>query len=284
MTTSTASDRPHLRVWVGDALVTDPYAPAITPIDHGLVVGDGVFESLKVTEAGPFTLQRHLDRLSRSARALGLPDPDHGLVREAVSATTAGRAYQFGKIRITWTGGPGPLGSQAAYGPGTLVVAADEMSPVPEVGRLVTAPWLRNTAGAMTGVKTTSYGENVRGLAHAADHGATESIFVNTEGNIGEGTGSNVFCVVDGEIVTPPLSAGILDGITRQLLLEWCDVTERDLTLAEAQQADELFITSSLRDVQAVDQWDEHTYAAVGPVTATVRQTYAERSASDLEP
>lgn len=284
MTSPQPHDRRHLRVWVGDGPVDDPYGPAISPVDHGLVAGDGVFEALKVTEAGPFGLRRHLDRLTRSARALGLPDPDHGLVREAVAAVTEGRQYGLGKIRITWTGGPGPLGSQGAYGPGLLVVAADEMTPAPEVGRLVTAPWLRNTAGAMTGVKTTSYGENVRGLAHAHAHGATEAMFVNTEGNLSEGTGSNVFCVLDGQVVTPPLSAGILDGITRRLVMEWCEVTERDLTLAEAQSAQEVFVTSSLRDVQAVDEWDEARFTAVGPVTAQVRRVFAERSAADPEP
>src|SRR5699024_7723518 len=112
MTSPHQYDCRHLRVWVGDGPVDDPYGPAISPVDHGLVAGDGVFEALKVTDAGPFGLRRHLERLTRSARALGLPDPDHGLVREAVAAVTEGRQYRLGKIRITWTGGPGPLGSQ----------------------------------------------------------------------------------------------------------------------------------------------------------------------------
>lgn len=278
---SAPSHGPHLRVWVNDALVSDPAAPAISPIDHGLVVGDGVFEALKVTANGPFTLPQHLDRLSRSAAALGLPSPDHGRITEAVAAVLEGRSYELGKIRITWTGGRGPLGSQSPYGPPTLVVAADAMTPPPPVGQLLTLPWLRNDAGAMTGVKTTSYGENVRGLAaaHAAD--ATEGIFVNTSGNLSEGTGSNIFCVLGGEIATPPVSAGILAGITRQLLLDWVDgIVERDLTLAEAQRAEEVFITSSLRDVQPVDRWDEHTWPTPGPVTTEVRRVFADRSAA----
>ena len=81
--------------------------------DHGLVVGDGVFEALKVTPAGPFAVQRHLNRLSRSAAALNLPAPDHGLIREGIAAVLDGWPEPEGKIRITYTGGEGPLGSQA---------------------------------------------------------------------------------------------------------------------------------------------------------------------------
>ena len=82
-----------------------------------------------MTDAGVFAITRHLDRLTRSARALGLPDPDHAAVREAIDAVVDGRSYPFGKLRITYTGGLGPLGSQAAYGPPTLVVAADAAEP-----------------------------------------------------------------------------------------------------------------------------------------------------------
>ena len=86
---------------------------------------------------------------------------------------------------------------------------------------VVTAPWRRNEHGALTGVKSTSYGENVRGLAYASAHDCGETIFLNTAGNVCEGTGTNVFCVFGDEVVTPPLSAGPLAGVTRDLLLEW---------------------------------------------------------------
>ncbi|MDN5726819.1 MAG: aminotransferase class IV [Propionibacteriales bacterium] len=275
---------PHLRIWHDGDLLTDPDQRRISAVDHGLVVGDGVFEAFKVTPAGPFTVRRHLERLTRSARLMGLPDPDHHQIREAIAVVIEGRTYELGRLRITWTGGVGPLGSGAAFGSPTLVVAVDAVQPAPPVSQIVTTPWLRNVRGAMTGVKTTSYGENVRGLAYAAERGGSEGIFVNTDGNLAEGTGTNVFCVFGGQIVTPPLTAGILDGITRQLVLEWNDVAERDLTLAEAQTADEVFITSSMRDVQAVDQWDAVSFSAPGPLTAEVQQRFAERSTADINP
>ena len=120
-----------LAVWVNGHLYDDP-AEAVVPVtDHGLVVGDGVFEAFKVTSAGPFSVQRHLNRMDRSAAAMGLPAPDHGLVREGIAAVLADRDFALGKVRITYTGGPGPLGSQAAYGPVTLVVAAEAIEPAP---------------------------------------------------------------------------------------------------------------------------------------------------------
>ncbi len=280
----TAPVTEHLRIWANGTLYDTPEQAKVPVTDHGLVVGDGVFEALKVVQAGPFSVQRHLDRLTRSAASMGLPAPDHQLVRDAISAVLADRTWAEGKIRITYTGGLGPLGSQAAFGPATLVVAADSRVVSAPVASIVTAPWSRNENGAMTGVKSTSYAENVRGLAYAAERDAEESIFVNTAGQVCEGTGSNIFFVLGSEVVTPPLSAGPLRGVTRDLLLEWCDIVERDLTLEEAKAADEVFITSSLRDVQGIKRWDDVTYDAVGARTAEIATTFAERSLADLEP
>lgn len=280
-TTVIGDPEQHLRVWVNDALVSDPTAPSISPIDHGLVVGDGVFETIKVTRDGAFALPEHLARLSRSAAKLGLADPDHARIEEAVAAVIAGRSYEFGRIRITWTGGKGPLGSQAPYGPPLLVVAAEATTPWPSHGTLLTLPWRRSPTDVLAGVKTTSYGGNVRGLAAAHAAGASEGIFVNTEGHVGEGTGSNIFFVFGETVVTPPLSAGILDGITRQFVLDWTDgVIERDVTLAEAQSADEVFLSSSLFDVQPVDRWDDRTWTGPWPVTTRIQQVFAERAAA----
>lgn len=272
-----------LRVWANGRLYDDPDEARVAVTDHGLVVGDGVFEALKVTAAGPFALQRHLDRLTRSAASLALPAPDHRVIRAAVDQLLDGQQVDLAKIRITYTGGRGPLGSQAAYGPQTLVVALDGAeAPAPST-EIVTAPWTRNEHGALAGVKSTSYAENVVVLAHAVAAGASEGILLNTAGNVCEGTGSNLFAVFDGTVVTPPLSAGPLAGITRQLVVEWCDVEERNFTLAEALAADEVFLTSSIRDVQPVRLWDATAFGP-HPVTDEVARTFAERSGADLDP
>jgi branched-chain amino acid aminotransferase len=271
-------------VWANGMLYDDPSEAKVIATDHGLVVGDGAFEALKVTEAGPFAVQRHLNRLSRSAAALGLPAPDHARIREAINAVLEGREFTHGRVRITYTGGPGPLGSQPAYGPPTLVVAVEVTDPPPASTAIATAPWTQNERGALTGVKSTSYAGNVRALAFATHRGATEAIFLNTAGNVCEGTGANIFFVVDGTVITPPLSSGPLAGITREVILEWCEVEERDLTLAEAKAADEIFITSSLRDVQTVYRWDEMSCSLSHPVTDEVAATFAKQSAANVDP
>ena len=98
---------------------------------------------------------------------------------------------------------------------------------------VVTVPWTRNEHGATAGLKTTSYAENVIALAHAVERGGSEAVFANTAGNLCEGTGTNVFYVVDGELRTPTLASGCLAGVTRALVIEWCGAREVDEPLAE---------------------------------------------------
>ena len=278
-----------LAVWVNGTRYADPSQATVAATDHGLVVGDGVFEATKVTRAGAFALGRHLDRLSRSADALDLPAPDHSLVREGVAAVLEGRTYELGKLRITYTGGLGPLGSHAAYGPTTLIVAAEPIEPASPTASLVTTQWRRNEHGALTGVKSTSYAENVRGLAYAGVLDATEAIFLNTAGHVCEGTGTNLFCVFGDRVITPPLESGPLAGITRALLLEWAEaagfpIEQRDLTLPEALAADEVFITSALRDLQAVTRWDAVAFSSQRPVTRRLAALFADRAGADADP
>jgi branched-chain amino acid aminotransferase len=274
----------QLRIWLDGRLYDDPREATIAGTDHGLMVGDGVFETLKVTEQGAFAVRRHLHRMCRSAAALGLPPPDHTLMREAIDAVLDGRDFGRGKLRITYTGGRGPLGSEAAYGPPTLIVALAPAAPAAPLTSIVTAPWTRNERGALTGVKSTSYAENVRGLRYAAERGASEAIYLNTVGHVCEGTGTNIFLVFGESVVTPPLSSGPLAGITRELIMTWSSIEERELTLEEAKRADEVFITSSMRDIQGVERWDDQIFSLLRPVTEAVAVTFAERSRGDLDP
>jgi branched-chain amino acid aminotransferase len=274
----------QLRIWLNGRIYNDPRQATIAGTDHGLLVGDGVFETLKVTERGAFAVRRHLNRLSRSAVALGLPAPDHGQIREAIEAVLIGRDFARGRLRITYTGGRGPLGSEAAYGPPTLIVALASAAPAAPLTSIMTAPWTRNEHGALTGVKSTSYAENVRGLGYAARHQASEAIFLNTAGHVCEGTGTNIFVVFGDTVVTPPLSAGPLAGITRELIMEWTPVAERDLALEEAKQADEVFLTSSMRDIQGVERWDDQVFSSVRRVTQALAANFAARSETDLDP
>lgn len=273
-----------MKIWL-DGGLQDIESARVSVFDHGLTVGDGIFETVKTTDGKTFALTRHLDRLTRSARGLGLPDPDLDEVRRGCAAVLAANPLPLGRLRITYTGGHGPLGSdRGEHGP-TLVIALGEANRRPDSTAAVTVPWTRNERGALTGLKTTSYAENVVALARAHQHGASEALFANTVGQLCEGTGSNVFVVLDGEIHTPPVGSGCLAGITRALTVEWTGAKETDLPLDVLEHADEVFLTSSLRDVQAVHLVDERQLpGAAGPVTAKAMRVFDERSGDDLDP
>lgn len=276
-----------MRAWLNGAVV-DLDAARVSVLDHGLTVGDGVFETAKVENGVPFALTRHLDRLAASARGLGLTAPADAEVRRAVAATLEANAELLAepmRLRITVTGGSSPLGSERGDARPTLVVALAPLRAWAPTAKVVVVPWTRNERAATAGLKTTSYADNVVALARAKAEGGTEAILGNTAGNLCEGTGSNLFLVLDGELVTPPLSSGCLAGVTRALVLEWTAAVERDVPLAALLEAEEVFLTSSTRDVQAVHAVDDHDYVgAPGPVTAEVTKVFAERSAADVDP
>lgn len=266
-----------MRAWVNGEVLAEPTAPAVAVTDHGLTVGDGVFEAIKVVDGLPFALTRHLERLVRSAEGLGLPAPDDALVRRAIAAVLEDQHLPLGRIRVTYTGGPAPLGSARGDAPPTLVVVADEMGAWPSTTTVATVPWPRNERGALAGLKTTSYAENVIALARAHEQGASEAIFANLAGHLCEGTGSNVFYVVDGELRTPTLASGCLAGVTRALVLEWYGGTEVDEPIGTVDRASEVFLVSTTRDVQAVARWDDRELPAPGPVTRAVQETWRSR-------
>jgi branched-chain amino acid aminotransferase len=273
-----------MRAWVDGHLLTDPGAPAITISDHGFTVGDGVFESVKVVAGQPFALTRHLARLTQSATGLGLPEVDDAFVRKGIAEVLAGDPLPLGRLRITYTGGVAPMGSgRGDHGP-TLVVAAAPMKPMPASTAVCTVPWPRNERGAVAGLKTTSYAENVVALAHAARHGATEAVLPNTVGDLCEGTGSNVFYVLDGELRTPTLASGCLAGVTRALVLQWYGGREVDAPIEDVSRASEVFLVSTTRDVQPVHAWDGRALPAPGPVTAEAMEAWQQGERAGIDP
>jgi len=272
-------------VWINGTLVPDDEA-RISVFDHGLVTGDGVFETIKVVRGVPFALSRHLARLSRSAAGLGLAEPDLDQIRAgAMAVVESSGQLELARMRITVTGGIAPLGSERGGSPLTAIVALGEMhAPAPSVD-VTTVPWPRNEHGALAGLKTTSYGENVRALAYAVERGGSEAVFPNTAGNLCEGTGTNVFVVSEGKLLTPPLSAGCLAGVTRALVIEWAGAAEQDLPLAALAEADEAFLTGTTRDVQPIRAVDGQVLpAAPGPITKKAAEVFAMRSAESPDP
>jgi len=243
-----------VHVWLNGRLV-DP-AAALLPIDdHGLIVGDGAFETLKTSGGTPFAVTRHLRRLRHSLDALAIAMPSEDVLRVAIDETVAAAGHAESRIRLTVTAGSGSLGSGMPGGDPSVFVAVTELVP-PTVRHAITVPWTRNERGATAGLKTTSYAENVRALRVAHQAGASEALLANTRDELCEGTGTNVFVVIDGDTFTPPLSSGCLAGVTRQ-------------------RADEVFLTSTTRDVQGLEQIDDRRLD-LGPVTAELAARFRD--------
>jgi branched-chain amino acid aminotransferase len=273
-------------VWV-DGTVMTPGEAKVSVFDHGFTVGDGVFETLKVIDGRPFALRRHLERLDRSATGLGLDVPlSRPRLTAAIDETLSAAGPSAGRVRITLTGGMAPLGSGRGSAGPTLVIAVGRQEPWEPDTTAVTVPWPRNERAATTGLKTTSYAENVMALAEAHKAGATEAVFANLAGNLCEGTGTNVFAFLDGRLVTPPLLAGCLAGVTRALVLELLDDAEEDnLPIGELARADEVLLTSSTRDVHPLRNLDGRPLPGVaGPVAQRATQAVTNLQSRDLDP
>jgi branched-chain amino acid aminotransferase len=277
----------------GELLAADQ--AVLSVFDHGLVVGDGVFETVLVRHGRPVLLGRHLERLAASAAGLGLEPPDPAVVTAAAEQVLGSEELALGRLRITYTAGPGPLGSGRRAVPRSLVVLAEAADPAPASCRVAVVPWTRNERGALAGLKTTSYAENARALAWAAGQGADEAIFANTAGNLCEGTGSNVFVVLrrserdgageggageggagDAEVLTPPLTAGCLAGVTRSLALQ-CGASEGNVAIDDfrAEHLLEAFLTSTVRGVQPIAAIDGAALASCpGPATAAIAERF----------
>jgi branched-chain amino acid aminotransferase len=280
-------------IWVDGRLV-DPGEAAVRALDHGLTVGDGVFETCGVQDGAAFALTRHLRRLARSAQGLGLDAPDEDRIRAGIDEVLAAAGPDVQRLRITVTAGTGPLGSGRTPGAQTLVVAASPGAHA-DRSRVVRAPWVRNERSAVAGLKTTSYAENVVALAYAAQRGADEAILANTVGQLCEGTGANVFVERDDELVTPPLSSGCLAGITRELLLEWgaqegLPVREADPDELPFSVLDEvargeagLLVTGSVRNVTPVVELDGREVRS-GPLSERAAELFARRRAEGIDP
>jgi branched-chain amino acid aminotransferase len=278
-----------MTAWIDGRLVALADAK-VSVLDHGLTVGDGAFETLRVYRGIPFAWTRHLARLRASVEGLGLELPNVTELRDAADAVLRANDLTEARLRVTVTGGVAPPGSGRGDGPPTaFMVAFPIESAAPSVD-VVVAPWTRNEHSAVAGLKTISYAANVRALAYARERGAGEALFANTAGNLCEATGSNVFLVREGVLITPPPSAGCLLGVTRALVLELArssgiPTDERDVPIDALAPSDEAFLSSTTREVQPIASVDGAPLRTVGgPVSQRVAEAFRDLVARDLDP
>jgi branched-chain amino acid aminotransferase len=262
----------------------------ISPFDHGLTVGDGVFETLRTFGGKLFAWSRHYERLKRSADVMDLPVDSSETLRSWADELLGCHPFPESRLRVTVTGGLAPPSTARGSGPTTTLITVSELGDVPGTSRVITVPWARNDRGALVGLKTTSYGENVRALRRAHEQDASEALFPNTRDELCEGTGSNVFVVWEGLLRTPPLSSGCLPGITRSLVLELAAdlgmaVSQEPLALASLARTDEAFLSSTIRCVQAIESVDGQRLPVIhGATTARLAEAFAALVERDLDP
>lgn len=266
-------------LWLNGHLV--PLADArISPLDHGFLVGDGVFETLVARDGKAFAARRHWERLTHSCQEMGLMPMPYDTYLTALQDTLDANGLLEARLRVTMSSGEGPLGSGRGNGHGTVVIVATALLGWPPTERVVLAPWTRNERGALAGVKSLSYAENVRALAYAKARGCGEALVANTRGELCEGTGSNLFVMQQGRLLTPPLQSGCLAGITRALVWEACrkagiECVEHVIPATELHECDEAFLTSSTRNVHPIAEIDGRKLAMVdGELTRRVQAAY----------
>ncbi|HLQ38233.1 MAG TPA: aminotransferase class IV [Planctomycetota bacterium] len=263
--------------------VTLPEEQARIPVlDRGFLFGDSIYEVLRTHAGVPFAWPEHLLRLRSSASGLGLVlDLDDRALMARVQATLAAADNEESYVRIIVTRGTGSAPNiDFAHAPGpprwVILVRALTASPGQPV-RLAIIDRLRTDRRALDpALKSGNYLNNVMGLAEAKAAGATDCLMVNGNGQVTEASTSNLFAFRGDRLLTPPLHAGILAGITRGLLLGLCrqqriDVQETDLTAADVRAADELFLSSTLRDVAPVTHLDGRPFHAGEPGPRTVQ-------------
>lgn len=261
-----------------DGYLVAPQQAAISVFDRGFLYGDGVFEVFRTWDEEAVDVAAHIERLLASAVALSIKAPAKERIVHAVELTLANSGPGEHRIRVVLTRGPGALAAPlASLGPGRLIVIVEPLPAQPAELSLAIVDWpLPRRAGA--GHKTLAYLDHILARELAVAAGADEAVRLGPDGTVVECATANVFAVIGGTVVTPPIEAGILPGVTRAHVLAACAVAEvaaeqRALSVADVKGADELFITSAVRGVLPVTKLDG-TPRAAGPITARVIDAY----------
>ena len=276
--------RSDLQVWVGDELVPAGQA-AISVFDHGLLYGDGVFEGLRIYNGKIFKEQAHIRRFFESAKALRLELPKTAQqISDAMCETKSANGITGdGYIRLLATRGVGSLGISVLHTAcPTLVIIVDKISLYPpevyERGlRCIISGITRNHPNSTSPrVKSLNYLNNVMAKLEARDAGADEAIMLNVDGHVAECTGDNIFLVRGGELLTPPSSAGILEGITRGVVMELArkrgiKVCEKTLVRHDLYVADECFGTGTAAEVVPITEINKRIVGDGKPGTITTQ-------------
>lgn len=236
-----------MKLWLNDGLVEATTA-AISTQDRGFTLGDGLFETMKVKHGRVLRLEGHLARLEEGARLLRLPLPwAREAFAAAIGAVLDANGLPDAVARLTVTRGAGPRGILPPPEPHpTLVISAAPLpAPAPPARLCVAQTTRRNEHSPLAQIKSLNYLDNIIARQEAAARGYDDALLLNTQGRVAEGTYANLFAIINGHLVTPPVSDGALPGILRREVLA-AGGREMPLTVEALAQAEEAFLTSSL--------------------------------------
>jgi branched-chain amino acid aminotransferase len=271
----------------------------VSVFDHGLLYGDGIFEGIRAYNGRVFRLKEHIDRLFYSAKGILLNLPmSHADVMEAVIQTCRRNKLRDGYIRLVVTRGVGTLGlnPNRCKNPSVIIIAGKiQLYPAEYYERgleIITVPTIRNLHSALNpAIKSLNYLNNIMAKIEANNSGCEEAIMLNAEGFVSECTGDNIFILKEGELLTPPLSAGALYGVTRKVVMEIAGesgirVREPNLSRYDMFNADECFLTGTGAELVPVIKIDGRVIGTgkPGPITRKLVAQYRALTKASGDP
>jgi branched-chain amino acid aminotransferase len=277
----------------------DEAEATISVFDHGLLYGDGIFEGIRAYNGRIFRLKEHIDRLFCSAKAILLTIPlSHSEMMAAVVNTCRQNDVRDGYIRLVVTRGAGTLGlnPNRCKNPCVIVIAGKIQLYPPELYQkgmdIITVPTVRNLHSALNpAIKSLNYLNNILAKIEANNAGCEEAVMLNAEGFVAECTGDNLFIVKENQVLTPPLTAGALYGITRRVVLDMAQelgyrATETNLTRYDLFNADECFLTGTGAELVPVVRIDGRVIGEgkPGPITSRLVEQYRALTKISGEP
>jgi branched-chain amino acid aminotransferase len=282
-----------------DGKYYDERTAKVSVFDHGLLYGDGIFEGIRAYNGRVFKLKEHIDRLFYSAKGILLNMPmSHQALMAATVETCRRNKIRDGYIRLLITRGVGTLGlnPNRCKRPSTIIIADKIQLYPPEVYQrgmaIITVPTARNLHSALNpAIKSLNYLNNILAKIEANNSGCEEAIMLNAEGYVSECTGDNLFIVKENQLLTPPLSAGALYGITRRVVLEMAEqsglkVGEPNLTRYDVFNADECFLTGTGAELVPIVKVDGRVIGKgkPGPITQKLVSQYRVLTKDSGEP
>jgi branched-chain amino acid aminotransferase len=254
-------------IWMNGSMFEAEKA-MVPATDHGLLLGDGCFETIAVRGGTPKFLGRHLRRLRDALCVLHIADaPADAELNHAITALIAAYGTDEARVRITITPGPGDSPRHRGNTP-ICMISISSLPPGPLSARITLSDMVRNERSPIAGIKSTSWSENAVLLRAASAAGFDNALVCDSTGRLSECATASAFLVIDGQILTPSLDSGCLPGIIREVLLDSGIVCESDLLPDDLDRADEVFITSATTGVLPVAAVDKRRFPLDGPLTA----------------